>query len=190
MTTLAHDIATIRPALAIETATIVFSDIHHFGAMTEKLGDWASWKLVREHAELVRELAEAHGGREILEMGDGFMLAFPSPEGALLCAIGLQRSLAYQSAEDLGLPIRVHIGLHTGEAIRDGEGYFGATVIEAKRYSDLARPDEILASESVRQSVRSGRVRVRFDRPRSVRLRGLSGPRRVYPVVWSDLLEA
>ena len=44
-----------------------------------------------------------------------------------------QHNLAAYNAENPGEPIRVRVGLHTGEAIKEGEDFFGKSVILAAR---------------------------------------------------------
>ncbi|MDO8611990.1 MAG: adenylate/guanylate cyclase domain-containing protein [Dehalococcoidia bacterium] len=68
----------------------------------------------------------AHEGSEAKSQGDGFMLAFQSARRALQCAAEIQRAFARrnESAEE---PIRVRMGLHTGEAIKDGDDSSAST---------------------------------------------------------------
>lgn len=65
-------------------------------------------------------------------MGDGFMLAFSSARRAFRCAISIQRAFAaYNPSTGSGPaasePIRVRIGLHTGEVIREAEDFMART---------------------------------------------------------------
>jgi class 3 adenylate cyclase len=68
--------------------------------------------------------------------GDGFVMAFASARQGVQCTIALQRALSRSSGDE---EIRVHIGLHTGEALRDAEKFFGRTVIRAFRIADGTR---------------------------------------------------
>jgi class 3 adenylate cyclase len=122
----------------------------------------------------------AHGGVEVELQGDGFLLAFARAHDALSCAIAIQRAFA---ADRLAPPIRVRIGLHTGEAIRDADRFFGRTVILAARIAAQARGGEILASGAVRELLGdSGEFR--FEGERDVALKGLAGTHRVFRVAW------
>jgi class 3 adenylate cyclase len=49
----------------------------------------------------------------------------------------------------------VRIGLHTGEAIKDGEDFYGTSVITAARIADKAQGGQILVSELLRGLVGS-----------------------------------
>jgi class 3 adenylate cyclase len=48
------------------------------------------------------------------------MVAFSSARRALECAIAIQQALSEHNEEHPDEPIRVRIGLHTGEAILSG----------------------------------------------------------------------
>jgi class 3 adenylate cyclase len=164
------------------TVTLLFSDIERYTAMTTRLGDVRSQELLRTHNMLVRNQVVAHGGFEVKTQGDSFMVAFASARRALQCAIAIQRAVSADAAlAREGLQVR--IGLHTGEAIKEGEDFFGASVIQAARIAEKAQGGEILVSELLRGLIGSlADVELR-DAGRK-RLKGLPGRHRVYQAVW------
>ena len=166
------------------TVTLMFSDMEGFSAMTERLGDRRAHEVVQSHNRIVREQLAAHDGYEVELQGDGFLLAFGSARKAALCAIGIQRALAAHNEAGGDPPIRVRIGLHTGEAIKDADKFFGKTVIQAYRIADHARAGEILVSSLFKQLVESAGD-LRFEAARQVELKGLSGTHQLYAVAWS-----
>ncbi|MFQ5513206.1 MAG: AAA family ATPase [Myxococcota bacterium] len=166
------------------TVTLMFSDMEGFSTMTERLGDAAALEVTRAHNAIVRRALAAHGGYEVELRGDGFLLAFSRAAPALACAIAIQRSFARYGAEHPDQPIRVRIGLHTGEALQDANKLFGRTVILAARIAEQARAGEILVSSVLRDHVRSQESYV-FDAGRDLTLKGLSGTHRVYTAAWS-----
>ena len=109
------------------SVTILFSDIESSTAMTERLGDERWLGVLRDHNAVFREKLGAFDGYEVKNQGDGFMLVFPSPAGALRCAIEVQRAFEERAAERPDERIRVRIGLHTGEAIAEEVTSSGAT---------------------------------------------------------------
>jgi hypothetical protein len=112
------------------------------------------------------------------------MVAFPSPHRALRCAIDIQQGLDKYALRRAGEAIRVRIGLHTGEALRTANGYFGKHVILSSRIAENARGGEILVSSLLRELVeRTGEFR--FDHGRVVGLKGLAGEYRVFQVRWA-----
>src|SRR5947207_871472 len=114
------------------TITIMFTDIVGYSAMTERLGDARVQDVLRTHAAIVREQIVAHGGFEVKAQGDGFMIAFSGAQRAVACAIAIHRTIAAYD-EHAEAPVRMRIGIHTGEATREGSDFFGRTVIVAAR---------------------------------------------------------
>jgi class 3 adenylate cyclase len=78
--------------------------------------------------------------------------------------------------------VRVRIGVHTGEAIREGGDLFGRSVIVASRITGTARGDEILASSLVVELADGNEFT--FDEGRDVVLKGLSRAQRVHALKW------
>ena len=165
------------------TVTIMFSDVAGYSPLNERLGDLAAHEVLRAHNDLVREQLTTHGGREVKSQGDGFMVSFSSASRAVRCAVAIQKALDKYCAEHPEEPIRVHIGLHTGEPIRDRGDLLGRTVITASRLSDLARPGEIVVSSLLYELV-DPTGEFQFGEPRQVELKGISGIRTVYSVQW------
>lgn len=118
-------------------------------------------------------------------MGDGFMIAFSSARRALLCAIAIQRAFAAYSVDHPDMTLRVSIGVHTGEAIKESHDFYGKAVIIAARIGAQARGGEILVSSTIRELTESAGD-VQFDAGRDVALKGLTGVHRLYSVVWQD----
>ena len=165
------------------TVTLMFSDMEGFTEMTERLGDLAAHDVVQTHNLVVRESARAHQGHEVELRGDGFLLAFASGRMAALCAIDLQRSFAVHSEKHPQQSIRIHVGLHTGEAIKDEDKFFGKSVIQAFRIADQANGGEILVSSVLKELTESSGD-LAFGEARELELKGLSGVHRVFPLQW------
>jgi class 3 adenylate cyclase len=169
------------------TVAILFSDIEDSTVLTERLGDERWLQLLREHNTIFREQVSRHDGYEVKSQGDGFMLAFPDPCEALECAIDVQRAFAERERDGSGEPLRVRMGVHTGEVISEEGDYFGKNVILAARIAAQALGGEILVSEELRQAVSSGNGdRLRFDDGRELELKGLAGSHRVYRAEWLE----
>jgi len=186
--TIASAVAHERPEINVHpapdgTVTIMFSDIEDSTALTERLGDQAWQELLRRHNALIREQLQVHGGYEVKTMGDGFMVAFRSAKKGLDCAIAIQRAFDNHDAAD-GDHVKVRIGLHAGEAIKDGDDFYGKNVILASRVAGKAAGGEILVSSLLRQLVESSVAADTFSEPRDVELKGLAGSHAVYAVAW------
>jgi class 3 adenylate cyclase len=181
--TVSSERPSLRPAAAPDgTVTVLFSDIEGSTALNERLGDVRWLELLRTHHAIVREQVQAHGGFEVKAQGDGFMVAFPSARRAVECALAIQRAIGERLGEHPDGPIRLRIGLHTGEAIREEADFYGKNVALAARITEQARGGEVLASSVVKQLTESAGD-IQFDDERDVQLEGLRGHHTVYRVV-------
>jgi len=87
--------------------------------------------------EAVRPLALQHDGKLVKQIGDGLMLAFRGPEGAVVFA-----SLALDAvSRDPEMP-PLHVGVHTGPAIYRAGDYIGSTVNLASRVTGASSAGE------------------------------------------------
>ncbi|MEA2467908.1 MAG: eukaryotic-like serine/threonine-protein kinase, partial [Thermoleophilaceae bacterium] len=154
------------------TVTILFSDIEASTELNERLGDRTFFEILREHNEIVRDQVRVHRGFEVKSQGDGFMIAFASPSDGVECAIAMQRALAARIDAGTSEPIRVRMGLHTGEAIRERDDLFGRNVVLAARIAAQARGGEILVSAPLKE-LAEGAGDVTFGDPRELGLKGL-----------------
>ncbi|MDX6663271.1 MAG: eukaryotic-like serine/threonine-protein kinase [Solirubrobacterales bacterium] len=181
-----------RPDLAAHAApdgsvTILFSDIENSTLMTERLGDERWLDVLRAHNEVFRQHLRARGGFEVKSQGDGFMITFPSPREALECAIGVQREFAARAEEASEDAVRIRMGLHAGEVIREEGDFFGKNVILAARIAAQAQGGEILVSSTLKERAEdetNGNGGLSFDAGRELELKGLAGMHRVYRAEW------
>jgi class 3 adenylate cyclase len=181
--TVAAERPSLRAAAAPDgTVTILFSDIEGSSGLNERLGDVRWLELLRAHNGIVRGQVKAFGGFEVKSQGDGFMMAFPSARRAIQCAQAIQQAIARELGDHPDGPIRVRIGLHTGEAIREESDFYGKNVVVAARIADVAMGGEIVASSVVKQLTESAGD-IRFEDGREVELAGLSGTHMLYKVV-------
>ena len=165
------------------TVTIMFSDIENSTIMTERLGDRRWLEVLHDHNAIVREQVAAHGGFEVKTQGDGFMVVFQSARQALHCATAMQRALAAYSETHRDEPLRIRIGLHTGEAIKESEDFYGKNVILAARIAAQALGKQILLSSLVKSVTESARE-FTFEDERQIQLKGLSGTYGVVELKW------
>jgi len=161
------------------TVTIVFTDIVGSTELTNALGDQAWLEILRAHNGIVTDATAAAEGRVVKGQGDGFMLAFRSARRALTAARAIQQSIG-ATFDDPGSPIRIRVGVHTGEVLREADDFFGQAVNYAARVAASAGGDEIVVSGVVRDLVSSPDFT--FGTPRDVELRGFAGVHRVYPL--------
>ena len=126
------------------TVTFFFSDIEGSTRLLQACG--ARWpELLARHAEIVRRSFDRHGGAEVGTEGDSFFAAFSGAHAALRAAIDIQRALAAEAWPE-GTPVRVRIGLHTGEATPSPDGYVGLDVHRAARIMTAGHGGQIVLS--------------------------------------------
>jgi predicted ATPase/class 3 adenylate cyclase/DNA-binding CsgD family transcriptional regulator len=131
----------------------------------------------------VNEALAAHDGVRPLEQGEGdsFVAAFARASDAVACALALQRApLA---------PIRIRIGIHTGEVqLRDESNYAGPTINRTARLRDLAHGGQTVLS-GVTESLVVDRLPDGFwlTDLGSYPLRGVPRPERVVQLCHLDL---
>lgn len=164
------------------TITIVFSDIEDSTAQLTALGDERWYADLRAHNSIVEGAVARHRGNVVKHQGDGFMLTFPSAWMAVQAAFEINERLhGVRAAGEQ--PLRVRMGLHTGEVIVDDAGdMFGRHVNIAARIANEAAAAEVLVS-TVTRAVLEGRDDVRFGEGRTPDLKGLEGTFEVWPVV-------
>ena len=165
------------------TVTIMFSDIEGSTVLTEQLGDERWLKVLHRHNTVIRRHLAAHRGFEVKSQGDGFMVAFGSASSAIRCATAIQRDFAARRDHSDSQLLRVRIGLHAGEMIREQEDFFGRNVILAARIAARANGNEILVSAVLRELV-AGNQEFQFGEARDEQLKGLRDPQRVSEVRW------
>jgi len=173
----------LRPGAAPDgTVTVLFSDIEASTKLNERVGDVRWLELLRAHHAIVREQVHEHGGYEVKAQGDGFMIAFPSARRAVQCAQAIQQAIDARLGEHPDGPIRLRIGLHTGEAIKEEADFYGKNIVLAARIADEASGGEILASAVVKQLTESAGD-LHFENERELKLDGLAGTHTVYRVI-------
>jgi predicted ATPase/class 3 adenylate cyclase len=128
------------------TVTFLFTDIEGSTRLWQE--DEASMrKAVAGHDQLLRAVVADHGGVVFSTMGDGLAAAFQTASAAVSCAVEAQRLLG-QEAWDTVRPIKVRMGLHTGEVELRDDDFFGTAVNRAARLAAVGHGGQIICSSS------------------------------------------
>lgn len=120
---------------------VAFTDLEGFTRYTAREGDDAALALLAAHHRTVGPIVRGRGGRIVKRLGDGLMLAFPSPESAVLAALEL-----VPTAPD---PLRLRAGVHWGEAALTRDDLIGHVVNVAARVTQSAKGGQVLVTEPV-----------------------------------------
>jgi adenylate cyclase len=148
-----------------------FLDLVGYTRLTEERGDQAAAALAGRLAVLVDRSAREHGGVPVKWLGDGVMVWFREPAGAVLAALGL-----VEEVPAAGLP-PAHVGVAAGPVVVQGGDYFGRTVNLAARIAARAAAGQVLVSHSVVESAPPQGVS--FVELGQVRLEGIAHPVRL-----------
>jgi class 3 adenylate cyclase len=174
------------PDLPGGTVTFAFTDIEESTELLKRLGDDYA-RVLATHRRIVRETFGGRDGIEIDTQGDAFFFAFPRARDAVAAAVDAQRAHAAATWPD-GAPVRVRMGLHTGEPSLHEEGYVGLDVVRAARICTVGRGGQILLSETTRALLGSGLPEGVSVFPLGQRqLRGIDEPERVFEVAIDEL---
>jgi adenylate cyclase len=148
-----------------------FLDLVGYTHLTEQRGDAAAAALTETLAVLVNRSAREHGGVPVKWLGDGVMIHYREPAGAVLSALGLVAQLP-----EAGLP-PAHVGVAAGPVVAQGGDYFGRTVNLAARIAAHASADQVLVSQLVAESAPPQGVR--FVELGELPLKGFARPVRL-----------
>jgi adenylate cyclase len=150
---------------------MLFLDLVGYTRLTEERGDAAAAALAESLAVLVDRSARAHGGVPVKWLGDGVMVHYRTPAGAVGSALELAEQLP-----EAGLP-PAHVGVAAGPVVVQGGDYFGRTVNLAARIAARAGAGQVLASQGVAAS--DPPAGVRFLELGDLELKGFARPVRL-----------
>src|SRR5919201_4213314 len=151
------------------TVTLLFTDIEGSTHLLHELGERYA-DVLAAHRRVLRDAFSQHGGVEVDTQGDAFFIAFTRATDAVAAASDAQAALGDG-------PVRVRVGIHTGEPLVTGEGYVGVDVHRAARIMGAAHGGQVLLSESTQRLLDSA---ARLRDLGEHRLKDLSAPQRLY----------
>ena len=161
----------------------MIADVRGYTPFTQAFGDEEAGKLAARFAELAREVVVGTAGEVVELRGDEALCVFRSARQALRAAVELQARFRERVNGQPAFPLGIGIGLDAGEAVPVEDGYRGGALNLASRLCSLAKPGQILASDTVTSLARAIEG-VRFvDRRRAVRVKGIEKRVRVIEVV-------
>jgi predicted ATPase/class 3 adenylate cyclase len=124
------------------TVTLLFSDVEGSTGLVQSLGEGYAGALA-DHRNTLRTVFARHGGVEVDTQGDSFFVAFAAAAQAVAAARDVQERLANG-------PMRVRIGVHTGEPVPSFDGYVGIDVHRAARIMSAGHGGQVVISETTR----------------------------------------
>lgn len=157
----------------MSTTTVLFLDLSRFTALTDVHGDQTAVDIADQFIGAARDAAASSGGRLVKTLGDGALLVFDRPDGAVRAADETSHRL-----HELASMPEMTGGVATGPVIdRDGD-VFGATVNLAARLADLAPSGELRVDETTARAAAEDDWQVEPLGP--VEIRGFHEPRALF----------
>jgi adenylate cyclase len=163
------------PEPAVRNTVVAFTDLEGFTHYTEREGDSAAASLLADHYRRAGRVVRGRGGRIVKHLGDGMLMTFPEPSGAVLAAVEL--------VEQGPAPLRVRAGLHSGDVVVEGDDLVGHVVNVAARVTDSAKGGQVLITENVRDALSPDDVpQLSIGRSRARPLKGVDERVGICPV--------
>ena len=165
--------------------TFLIADIRGYSRYTEECGDEAAAALAKRFEGIVHENVEAHDGGLAEIRGDEALVVFTSARAAIRAAVDLQAQFQ-EAAHEFQIPLRVGIGIDSGEAVQLEDGSFrGAALNVAARLCGRASGGEVIMTDATARL--AGRLGgLHYSDGGRVRLKNIADPIHVYKV-YSEL---
>lgn len=139
---LREDLAPDKAEVGQMSVAVLFVDLASFTPLTEAMGDVEAAKVLDRFSDLVRESAGHCDGRVLKQIGDEFMVVFPSAGAAVRCGV----DIAQRVGREAQFPA-LRMGAHSGTALYREADYLGATVNIAARVASEAGRGQFLVTE-------------------------------------------
>jgi predicted ATPase/class 3 adenylate cyclase len=126
------------------TVTFLFTDVEGSTRLAQELGP--RWQeVVEQHYRLLRDAVRGAGGVDVRTEGDSLFAVFESATAAVSAAVTAQQEVASLSWP---MPLRVRMGLHSGEGTLGGDDYVGLDVHRAARIAAAGHGGQVLLSDA------------------------------------------
>ena len=128
--------------------TVLFADVAGYGRLTEANEELTHSNLCARFS-LISKLIHHHNGVIHRTEGDSVLATFSAATSALQCAIDIQAASSEQNnCLNDGESLNFRIGINCGEVLIDSGEAFGNCVNIAKRLESIAKPGEVIFSET------------------------------------------
>jgi adenylate cyclase len=178
----------LPPRFTRRLAAVLIADVSGYARLMDRDEAGTHRRLHAIRAEVVEPAARGYGGHVIRCAGDGLLVNFASATDALLCAIGIQRTMAIRNAH---LPtaeqIRFRISVNAADILFDDDlDIAGGGVNLAARLETLAEPGGICISGALRDLIQSS-LDIRYIDAGRRRVKNIRRPVRVFRVLHGPL---
>lgn len=178
----------------VSVLAILFTDIVGYTRLCEQYPEETMDDVRDAFFEKTQEIFESvHGGRVLKFIGDAALAVFALPSDALLAAVDLHRFLETNMFEEVSLELRtgIHLGQVKVKLLGSSMDIFGKQVNRTSRLLGVAKPKQIVVSESVEDNARGwvekeSERKIGFSHKQTFMLRGSPRPMSVYFVKYGN----
>lgn len=164
--------------------TVMFTDMKGSTSLADTKGDITVRLIINEHLKIILPIIEKYNGKHVKTMGDGTLSYFENAQDAVHAAVNIQKSIEeYNRTEEPKIPIRLRIGLHTGNCLIDGNDIIGDVVNVTSRFESIADPGTIFFSEETYKNLSDENdIYCRFIK--TTMLKGKKDTFKVFEALW------
>ncbi|MBI5844737.1 MAG: adenylate/guanylate cyclase domain-containing protein [Deltaproteobacteria bacterium] len=167
---------------------ILFADIAKSTRLYETLGDETAQQVIGRVLARLGDVVAQYRGRVVKTIGDEVMCTFPRAHDAVEAAKAMQEAMDRISFEGLAdiPPPNIYVGLAYGPVISEAGDVYGDAVIMAARMVELAKPRQILTTDSTVAALppegRSGATYID-----TTTIKGKTGEVRIHEIIWERM---
>lgn len=161
----------------------MFADVSGSSALYKRQGNVKAKQLIDTAINLMKTITITNNGFVVKTIGDEVMARFDTAEDACQAASEIQQqcSLATAKEDEQGLAIR--IGMDFGQTVLDGNDVFGDTVNDAAHVAHIARPNQIVITQSMVDAL-SPKFKEQCQEFDRIKIKGEAKKSLIYRFVW------
>ena len=164
-------------------AAILFADVAGYTRLMDEYEADTHRRLMALFHDVIEPAITSSRGQIVKNTGDGFVARFESVSDAFECAVGIQRSVhSRESPYAAERRVAFRMGLHAGDIVVEAHDVYGAGVNLAARLQEVAEPEELAISSSVREQLGNNLKLPTVDLGH-VTLKNIAGPVRIFRVL-------
>lgn len=164
--------------------TIAFVDLTGSVSVFETLGNDRATKAVTKLTQWIGSMGAEGGGTVVKMLGDGVLMSFANNRQAVDAMLNIQQEHAKRLLQwPDRLKLMMQIGMARGQVVVVDGDCFGDAVNVASRLSDLAGPEQIMATDTVIRKL-GPRNNVRSRSLGPMRIKGRVEPCEVFRIEW------
>jgi class 3 adenylate cyclase len=170
--------------VATRHAAVLFADIAGSTRLYETAGDAAAMSIIGRCLDVMGSACRERDGRIVKTIGDEVMAVFPTAANAAYATMEMHKRIA-DLASEVGVPISIHVGLHSGPVLEDQSDVFGDTVNVAARLCAIAKGGQtLIAAGALEELPTPLKIRTRSQDVQAVK--GKRAELELFELLWQE----